>query len=60
MLANIAFLLQLIKGGTYGCPADMKPFGEVPFDDPGSGREFSVDDELSKLLEGCPYTAPVD
>jgi hypothetical protein len=59
VFANIAFLLQLVEGGAYRGPADMKPLGEISFNDPGSGREFSVDDELSKLLEGCTYTGPV-
>jgi hypothetical protein len=60
MFANITFLLQLVEGGAYGSPADMKALGEISFNDPGSRGEFSVDDELSKLLEGCTYTAPVN
>jgi hypothetical protein len=59
VLANITLLLELVEGGAYGSAADVQPFGKVAFDDPGSGGEFSVHDELSKLLEGRTYTGPV-
>jgi hypothetical protein len=44
VLANISFLLEFVEGSSNGRAADMKPFGEVSFDDPGSGRELPVDD----------------
>lgn len=52
MLANVAFLLELVERGSDGGSADVQPFGEVAFDDPGSGREFAVHDEFAQLLEG--------
>jgi 4-hydroxyproline epimerase len=59
MFADVAFLLELVEGGPYGGTADMKPLGEISFDDPGSGREFAVHDELSKLLERRRNTGAV-
>jgi hypothetical protein len=36
VLANIAFLLQLVEGRAYGSATDVKPFCKISFDDPGS------------------------
>jgi hypothetical protein len=60
VLANVAFLLEFVERGSYGGSADVQPFGEVAFDDPGSGREFAVHDEFTKLLEGCVDAGSVD
>jgi hypothetical protein len=60
MLANITLLLQLVEGGAYRGSADMKAFGEISFNNPGSRREFSVHDELSKFLKCRPNAGPVN
>lgn len=59
VLPNVAFLLELVERGANRSSADVKPFGEISFDDPGSGREFAMDDEFAKLLEGCKHTGSV-
>jgi hypothetical protein len=59
VLANVTFLLELVEGGAYRSAADVETFGEISFDDPGSGREFAVDDELSQLLERCKNAGAV-